>query len=379
MFPGRAAHLPSWRRTRSGWAAGEELLQHRLADVVVVSSSEYEEERLEPMRRLVQQAIPTIAAHPVVVSLLLYYELDMIRRETDCPLLAFSPSRWHPATKRLVELASDDGPFAGSNQLVIERAIVDPSLQPTIEAFIFDVALARTICGDLDRIVAMSPGSDGDYRNLGVQLSGAHGSMVQWSAVAANDDHGATVTLRAATGSAKLTAPDDLTAWSLQWHTPQQDHNETFAEFDAAEEAIGRIEQMIAGTRQGSEWAVAAQDVEIAASIERSLKKGRTVELFAEDYSEEGTFKGTMAWVGCALLMLVALMVLAAGIAEELGMPMAHYIPHLAFGLLATFLVLQTLRLVFSGQSPATPAPRAPDSDPTDASASEAEPTRQDA
>ena len=45
-------------------------------------------------------------------------------------------------------------------------------------------------------------------------------------------------------------------------------------------------------------WADAARAVELADTVPRSLAKGRAIDLHQEEFSELGTFRGTMASLG---------------------------------------------------------------------------------
>src|SRR6185503_18285975 len=50
-------------------------------------------------------------------------------------------------------------------------------------------------------------------------------------------------------------------------------------------------------------WLAACRDQEAAEAVDRSLARGRTIELFNEEHTEEEAFKGVMAMGGCLLLV----------------------------------------------------------------------------
>ena len=76
LFPDVTFRLEPWE---SLLAEGAGLLP---CDAVLVGRDDDEERRLEQLRRLVQAGMPLLISHPVHHSMLAYYELDMIRRET---------------------------------------------------------------------------------------------------------------------------------------------------------------------------------------------------------------------------------------------------------------------------------------------------------
>src|SRR5690606_36085043 len=114
-------------------------------------------------------------------------------------------------------------------------------------------------------------------------------------------------------GRAELILPADVTApATLHGHTAAGSETLTF-QADVYQAALGTLEYAIAGHEVTPTWLDGCRSVELADTIERSLNKGRVVELHFEDYSEENTFKGTMTSLGCGLLLAgLVLMFLAA-------------------------------------------------------------------
>ena len=52
-------------------------------------------------------------------------------------------------------------------------------------------------------------------------------------------------------------------------------------------------------------WPDAARTIELAETIPRSVKRGRGIDLHQEEFSELGTFRGTMASLGCGIIILI--------------------------------------------------------------------------
>jgi hypothetical protein len=93
--------------------------------------------------------------------------------------------------------------------------------------------------------------------------------------------------------------------------------------------------------------------VEIAATVERSLARGKTIELYDEEISEEATFKGMMAVGGCGVLMLGLMAVLVAAVVDALRLPFRDHLlwrlwPVYLLTPIVLFLLLQLLQLVFA-------------------------------
>jgi TRAP-type C4-dicarboxylate transport system permease small subunit len=85
--------------------------------------------------------------------------------------------------------------------------------------------------------------------------------------------------------------------------------------------------------------------------VPRSLAKGRAIDLHQEEFSELGTFRGTMASLGCGLilaaLLVLVIATLVGGIANEfdwqLGKRLAGAWPYLVLTVLGVVLLLQLL------------------------------------
>jgi hypothetical protein len=108
------------------------------------------------------------------------------------------------------------------------------------------------------------------------------------------------------------------------------------------------------GLAHPSNWPEAIRTLELLEGVEKSLAKGRTISVGVEGRSETDAFKGTMASLGCSLLIL-GLVIMVAGeaaakVAEKAGMPLLRNVfrwwPALLLILFLVFLVLQLFRYV---------------------------------
>jgi predicted dehydrogenase len=299
-------------------APWESLMVGGKFDAVVVASADdeaVEELRTEQLRKLVQEGVPLLTAHPVLSSMLACYEIDMIRRESQCILLPYLPARWDPAIARLFQLLRDpeQSPIGAIEQVVFERADKDRSRRAVLSHFARDVDVIRAIAGEVTRIGALgspatspfgAPSTRTDashaqsgYANLTVQMSGEGSTVIRWSIGPVDDDPG---------GWLKIIGTKDR----LEMAPP----GEGLAEPQIAElAALVQLEHAIEQRLTVPDFTFAIRDIELAEAIPRSLARGRTIEVQHEQPTEEGTFKGLMTSLGCGLLLvgLTAIVVLA--------------------------------------------------------------------
>ena len=84
--------------------------------------------------------------------------------------------------------------------------------------------------------------------------------------------------------------------------------------------------------------------------MDRSLLRGRTIELFNEEPTEEQSFKGVMAMGGCLTLMASFGVLLLVALVEALQLPIRGWLiwrlwPVYLLTPLAVFLLMQLLQL----------------------------------
>ena len=333
----------------------ESLLAGATADAVVVARGANADERADQLRKLVQAAIPLLVVHPVDDSMLVCYELDMIRRESGCAIVPYVPYRWHAGIRRLAAMIAEgaQSPIGAIEQVAMERALAERTRPRVQKQFASDVEVLRALCGDLTSIAALAAGGreEAAYSNLGVQLTGERGVLARWSVASVEHAAAARIVLSGSTGKALLELPEAGLEAELEIVRGGQALREMLPAWSPAAAAIEQLENAMAGKAAVPTWPDACRDVELSEAIARSLAKGRTIELHDEEHSEHGTFKGTMTSVGCGLLVasLVVLLV-AAALAKITGNAFFGYAPYLILGVLGLFLILQSLKLVFPSE-----------------------------
>ncbi|HEV3004229.1 MAG TPA: hypothetical protein VGX78_07190 [Pirellulales bacterium] len=349
----------------------EDLLGGSVADVVIVSRAGDQELRTEQLRKLTQAGITMVVSHPVVDSMLAYYELDMIRQESRAVMLPYLPQRWHPAWRRVSELvaAGAAGGIGGLEQVVVEHASADRGRSEVLYAFVRDMELVRPFCGALNKVSAMTgsgvrtPADHVNYGTLSVQMSSLSNVLVRWS-VSIGAESGATRYSFLGTGGKVVLDTKPGSSWELEFHRGGDTLRETIDCSDAAAIALPAIVKRVhsagspetetddVGLSPPPDWLDACRTMELADAAEHGLQRGRTIELHYDTPSEQATFKGVMSGVGCLLLIVGLLLLVVATTAVNAGVPLADYWPHVLLGVLVVFLLLQCLRLVFPGDRP---------------------------
>ncbi len=347
------------------WA---ELLSETVADVVIVGCGDDLERRGEQLKRLVQAGIAIIASHPLCESTLTYFELDMIRRDTSCRMLPYLPGRWHPAVARLAALigdrdGGDEGPLGQIQQCSIERSLDDRDKGSVFAQFSRDIDLIRALCGEVTRIGAMGtpapgdlPQADSAYANLNVHLTGKNIQLARWSVGPVQTHSGGQLVLRGGKGQAALDMPD-AGVWTIETVIGPQRSEERFDSWEPATEAIGRMADAVSQTEGDHpfvpDWNDASRSIDLAETLEQSLRRGRTIDMHNEALTESRSFKGLMGIAGCGLLLFalfgMVFVAIAQGVARQAGLGRVAEIlgkgPILLAAILVLFLLLQLLRL----------------------------------
>src|SRR6185369_8559753 len=170
------------------------------------------------------------------------------------------------------------------------------------------------------------------------------------------------LTLVGSRGKAIVTMPGDLSeaaAWRWESSAGGQISREDWPDWDPSAVTMANLTAAIQNRPHRPDWVDAARSVEMAESIDRCLKKGRTVELYNETYTEAGTFKGTMTTLGCGLLIAGIGLALFAAVLQQVARALGwdglaeltRNWPYFLLGVLVVFLVLQFALKLAAGWS----------------------------
>jgi predicted dehydrogenase len=351
----------------------EELLDGTLADVVIVAAAVEQDAREEQLRKLTQAAVPLVVSHPVVESMLLYYELDMVRRENHAVILPYLPHRWHPAWQEIAALvAGPAAPLGALEQVIVEHFTAARTRWPVLRGFARDLELVRPLCGRATTVAAMTSGGARstpeatNYATLGVQMSASGGALVRWSMLPAERHEATRFSFIGQQGKAVLDMPQREQPWTLEVRQAESSATRTFDAFDAPSAALADLVDQLgrkalandaaaeafdvarsAAWPPAADWLEACQTMELVDAVEHSMERGRAISPHYEMPTEQATFKGMMSGAGCFLLLIGLTLLVVATTAAQLGVPLAKYWPYVLLCLLATFLLLQSLRLLF--------------------------------
>jgi predicted dehydrogenase len=312
----------------------ESLLAGGNVDAVIVAARTREGQRDEVLRRLAQAGVPTLVVHPACEPILAY-ELDMICRDSGCPLLPYFAGIDHPVLRQAARLGqnSGDNPLGTLEQLTMERSVDHLERQHVLDCFARDMFVVRQIVGDIDQVSAMgsvasgtkgnTPNNAGDgsieHLQLSVNLTSHNGQLVRWTVNSRQDPLGTVLRIAGTDGWATLTMPDDSSAWQLECRPPFP--LDAPPSWDGPRAALDRLRKTIEGHPTGPDWSEACRDLEIADSVAVSLRRRRTIQLHHEQHTEEGSFKGIMAVGGCGLLLLGLLLLIGFSVVEGFRTP----------------------------------------------------------
>lgn len=357
-----AAALPAGVPREESW---EPLVDEQLCDAVVVGTDDWSESRADGLRRLVQAGRRLLLSHPLTLSMLLAYELDMIRVDTGAVLLPVLPDRQHPFIGRLRELVEGGlagvAPIGRLESIAMTRRLPTRSREEVLAWLARDADLLRLLIGEPQRLSTLAGvATDAAYATLTVEFGGSNQLPARWQ-VASGQRVTMELAVRGDAGEILVEAPSWLeqpSTWTWRSATGQ----EQAAGFDGAQVMLERLRRVVetqASTAAAAppavppeaSWSDAARAIELAETVPRSLARGRAIDLHQEEFSELGTFKGTMASLGCGLVMaaLVVLIVatLVGGIAHEAGWEFGERLmsvwPLVVLVVLGAFLALQVL------------------------------------
>ncbi len=353
------------RQPREQWQG---LLEEDLCDAVLVGVDGWNEQRAEQVRTLVQAGRLLLVGHPASLSMLWAYELDMILADSTATVVPALVARQHPIIQSLRTLIEQsiagNSPLGSIESLQFERRQPTRDENSVLASFARDADLIRVLIGDPSRLMALG-GGDSGWATLAVGLSGPDQVSVRWH-VAKGKTPELSIQLLCEHGRVCIEIPPEARgAWKVSHQSdseasdPLLDCLSETTDFQPADVLLAHLLQTVHGENQNSSerlippatWPDAARTIELAETIPRSVKRGRGIDLHQEEFSELGTFRGTMASLGCGIIMaglfIVFVATLIGGVARaagwDFGERLASIWPYAILMTLLLFLVLQFL------------------------------------
>jgi hypothetical protein len=344
----------------------ELLLDRANADAVMVGRGKATSElKAEQLKRLATEAVPMLVVQPIVASVLPYYEVDMARRESGGVARHYNPTAGHPILAEMSQWIAAGHPTIGTiQQISCQRRVADVSRVNVLAQLARDVEVVASIAGDVRRVSAIGPAiNDANFGALQIQMTAAGRESVSWSVRSVNvgESH-LELTLVGQRGALTLRTADEAsdertTGWIVEVQGDQKSDSRTLAQFDAPRIALMRLADAVS-TQPGSAhelstWDTATRAMEVVDAVEISLQKGRTIEVFQQQLTERLAFRGTMAALGCGLLLVafvvVVLVTFLGGAEAVVGRRILPWWPLMMLAVLAFFLLLQAVPFLARG------------------------------
>ena len=165
-------------------SAWEPLLDEQTCDAILVGSDGWSDARAEAVRGLVQAGRTLLLSHPLSLSMLWAYELDMIRGDSGSRLIPWLPDRLHPFIARLkaqIESAvADAHPWGPLETVTMERRMPDRSRDAVLRQLARDADLIRVLAGDPQRLGTLGGTVDTAWPTLSVGFTGSGQIPVRW-------------------------------------------------------------------------------------------------------------------------------------------------------------------------------------------------------
>jgi predicted dehydrogenase len=263
--------------------------------------------RVDQLKKLAQAGVNLLVSHPGT-DLLDAYEIEMLRREGGGQIGIWFPEYQHPTWElirvRLEELQQiTAGEQAPGVAVHWRRSLSDRSKQSVLAALARDLLLIENVAGAPQRIMALAGAAPGAttaemnsaaWARISVQVETTQRIIVRWELARAGNANACQITIE----------PVDRT--------------EEFEVTAATTDTLTAITR----EQKDAEWLKACRSLEALAAVEKSLQRGRTIEVAQAEQSEEHNFKGVMASAGCLLLFLTLFAVFIVALVEGLRLPL---------------------------------------------------------
>jgi len=362
---------PRWKDRSDEW---ELLLGRGVVDAVLIGRGTATDDiRIDRVKRLVQESVPLLVVHPAFESVLPFYEVDMIRRDSHDIVQHYNRLIGHPICADINQWLREGHPTIGPiHQFSCERRVTVASRAEVLPHLARDVELLAGIAGDIRRVTAIGPTDrTSSFASLQIQMVADAATSLRWSVgYSPVGEAGLEMSLLGEHGVATIEIRDDAESGAPNWRLEISEDGEIagqpLVEFDPAAAAINRLAVAVASTdasqrSAASTWDAATRSMEVVDAVELSLQKKRTIEVYQQQLTERLAFRGTMAALGCGLLLIAFIAVIVVGMLQgAAGAAGQRLIPGwsiILLAVLAFFLLLQAVPLLARKQPSGEHAP----------------------
>ena len=297
----------------------EDLLSDELVEFVVIAASTQWEERIDQLTRLVGSGKSILVTTPICESLKAV-ELQFSVEDRATTLLPLVPDRRWAFWSELIEWIADKGksPVGEIQQLVLQRDVSEPFNEQPLPHLANDILLFERLIGRFSRVSALSTSREvDDWRGTTVSLIGDAEVVAQWTNSTGSGD---SMLVLGRDGQAVIRWDEDSDSCQLEVGSETKELGQAHRAPFVAESLQG----LTSGADDHPTWQDLCRCLETADVVERSRRRGRTIELHQEERSEESSFKGVMATGSCLILMLAFLLLLVFSLVEGIRLPFAR-------------------------------------------------------
>jgi predicted dehydrogenase len=339
----------------------EEILADPAIEAVIVAGSP--SVRPAQLRRSLQSERHVLCVHPADEKPDTAYEAAMLQRDTGYVLFPLLPEGLHPAIARLAEFIDTAGEQSAERQaaagsvgafrlLQFERASTAEVLEnvhlPGLEASLPAWDVLRRLGGELAEVSSFA---DGEELTAGapVLLAGRfeRGGLFQVTLLPGQPAAWWRLVVTGTAGQAELAFPQ---GWNgpaiLQWRDAAGPHEQYWERWDAWPALVTAFEATVRKEFYSPVWQDEVRALELDDAARRSVERRRVNLMEYQEASEEVGFKGTMTLVGCAMVWIVFLLLIASRWVPWVGW--------LILPLLVLFIGMQLLRWVIPSEPPET-------------------------
>lgn len=304
--------------------------------------------RVDQLKKLAQAGVNLLVSHPGA-ELLDAYEIEMLRREGGGQVAIWFPGYTHSTWEKLSQAVSSRKQQPGGLAIHWTRRATVRSKAEVLAALARDLVLIEDVIGIPKRVTALSGTTSddvtaADWSRLAVQIAVADGPVCRWEIARAGQlaDWQIVLEQEGETESFAI----ELNAAAGDWDTRAEQQQLLRGWALAARAGSCQL-----GDKNGAELLKACRSLETLAAVEKSLQRGRTIEVAQSEQGEEHNFKGVMASAGCLLLFLILFAVFVVVLVEGLRLPLRESViwrlwPLALIVPLAIFLGLQFLQTV---------------------------------
>jgi hypothetical protein len=223
--------------------------------------------------------------------------------------------------RQIAQIVADPSqPLGALEQVIMERTLADRSRARVLRQASEDAEIVKRIFGNIQTVIASGVDTTSDsWGGMVLNVTCELGLPIRWTLAPVDLDCGFRVTIIGAKG--RLVWQGDEHGIDTRLDGSGSLHvAEEWVAWNWSQVVLSKFAETLRGQTPDPAWTSVCQCMEVVDATERSIARGRRIDLTGKTVTEKDTFRSVMSAGGCFLILIAILVLIAFAVVEGFRM-----------------------------------------------------------